>query len=196
MKTSEKKLKKHSRMQHFKEAYRMRQKYTSEVTSVNKYKVPAIARVVADFLKDHIEKTVLDYGGGKWNTAKEFFASKGIESRIYDPYNRTEKDNVVALMKTDYEAAMLSNVLNVIAEDEVRIQVLEDVKDHLVKNGLVFIKIYEGNRSGILKVNERLKCCQLNRKTKEYLEEVREVFGQNNADLARIKSLQFIIAKK
>lgn len=169
------------------------QKYDSALTSVNSHKVPALTRIIAEKYQG-TNLDILDYGGGKYDNATEFLKTVSIKNRVYDPFNRTPEENNWAMSKTDYSVVMLSNVLNVIAEKEIRLRILHDIQDHMASSGSLFIKIYEGNRSGIMTVNEKRKSCQLNKKTSEYLPEVLEVF--KNVRRERIRGVAVIIAEK
>ena len=52
-------------------------------------------------------------------------------------------------------------------------------EEWLVKdNGVIYIAVYEGNKSGILKVNEKTDSCQLNRRWKFYLDEIAEILPE------------------
>lgn len=171
------------------------QKYKSAATSVNgKNHIPALARIWESFENPDGQVKILDYGCGKFDNTKEFFKDLGYGYYGYDPYNRDEKENEEAMANTDYDYAMLSNVLNVIAEKRVRLQVLYDIKCHLCQEGELYIKIYEGNGSGVMKVNERRNSCQLNLKTREYLPEVQAVFGVNQVEYGRIGKIYVIKA--
>lgn len=65
-------------------------------------------------------------------------------------------------------------MLNVIKEKEVRQDLIRFALDKLKYGGKVFIKVYEGNKSG---VGEKSKndCWQTNMRTRDYLEEIEEV---------------------
>ena len=171
------------------------QKYKSAATSVNgKNHIPALARIWESFENPDGQVKVLDYGCGKFDNTKKFFEDLGYRYYGYDPYNRDEKENMDAMANTDYDYAMLSNVLNVIAEKRVRLQVLYDIKCHLCQEGKLYIKIYEGNGSGGIKGNEKRNSCQLNLKTREYLPEVQAVFGADHVEYGRIGKIYVIKA--
>ena len=169
------------------------QKYSSACTSVNNRKVPALARIIASKYAG-TNWDVLDYGGGKFETTTEFLQGVSMKNHMYDPFNRTPEENVETMSRTNYPVAMLSNVLNVIAEPEVRLQILRDVRDHMDPSGSLFIKIYEGDGSGIIKINKKRNSCQLNKKTQEYLPEVFQVF--DHVRYEKICGIPVIIAEK
>lgn len=169
------------------------QKYKSAITSVNNHKVTALARVIASKYAD-TNWDVLDYGGGRFDTTTEFLKTVHIRNHVYDPYNRSSEENLEALSRKNYVLVMLSNVLNVIAEQEVRLKILQDIRDHMCSVGSLYIKIYEGNKSGIMTISEKRNSCQLNKKTEEYLDEVFQIF--EHVRLERICGVPVIIAEK
>lgn len=123
------------------------QTYTSAGTSIN-----TLTKVYTkmDFSQGN---KILDYGAGKYDTNKEYMKSKGKILYTYDPYNRPEDENnkvlsyVLASGGVDY--VVCANVLNVIAEDSI----IEDILHNLWKltrpGGIIYIQIYEGDKSGI-----------------------------------------------
>ena len=172
------------------------QKYTSKETSINKHKVPALVRAFAKVCEDTktTDLDILDYGGGKYDTATEYLAKFGLRNHIYDPYNRTPEENKAALENWEYDVVLLSNVLNVIAEPGVRNHILHEIYDHLSYGGLLLVKVYEGNRSGIMTVNEKNNSCQLNKKLSEYIPELVHVFGENFVIRRTVNGVQIILA--
>ena len=170
------------------------QKYKSAKTSINSGKLPAIVRIWEGCA--HMGVSILDYGCGKFDNTKEYLEARGFEYYGYDPYNRPDHENQLAMKKYDYDCAILSNVLNVIAEEKIRLKILREIKEHLKPNGVLFIKIYEGNGSGILKVDERRDSCQLNKKTREYLPEVETVFASEGVRADWVGGVHVITARK
>lgn len=134
---------------------------------------------------------ILDYGTSASNNGIEYARSLGCHAYPYDPYARPEDENVASLAAVaSYGGAdivLCSNVLNVIKEKGVRLFVLEQCKAHMKAGGCCRFTVYEGDKSGVLK--ERVESCQLNRKTKDYLDEIREAFDdvsvKNNVITAR-----------
>ena len=151
------------------------QEYTSENTSINKTKLPAVYNLI----KLKPGSLVIDFGGGKWDTAVEHFAKEDITILVYDPYNRSAEHNkeVLRILREDggADAAVCSNVLNVIKEPEARLAVLENIKRLTKPNAPVYITVYEGSGKG----NEgpTKSGYQLNRKTSDYLDEISQVFS-------------------
>ncbi len=150
------------------------QEFTSENTSINSSKLPAIFSMV-NFEPNTVN---LDYGGGKFDNVADYLSQYDIVNLVFDPYNRTHKHNseVIDILKEigGADTATCSNVLNVIKEPEARLQVLENISDLVRPGGKVYFTVYEGDRSG----NEGPTSSgyQLRRKTEEYLDEIRQVF--------------------
>jgi len=142
----------------------MSQRYSSANTSINSSRLPRIYGLV----KLNSESSVIDYGCGK------FFDSYNLGDNVvgYDPYNRNNPE----LLKTKYDVALCSNVLNVVAEREERLKILSTLKD-IAKT--IFITIYEGDKSRNGRVTKK-DCFQLNWWVCDYIPELVEVFGAGN----------------
>lgn len=150
------------------------QEFTSENTSINSGKLPAVFNMV------HFEPGTinLDFGGGRFDNVAEYLTQYDVVNLVYDPYNRSKEHNR-EVIKTIRKAggadtATCSNVLNVIKEPEARLNVLENIKKLVKPGGTVYITVYEGSGKG----NEgpTKSGYQLNRKTADYVEEIQEVF--------------------
>lgn len=153
----------------------MKQEYTSANTSRNK--IPSLFKS-REF---GFRRFNFDLGGGKYDTASEYLeANNGIANLVYDPYNRSEEHNNKMLeiaFSMDCMTVTCLNVLNVIKEKEVRLEVLKLA--HRVSRGTtVYILIYEGDKSGIGKKTRY--GWQNNTITTNYLDEIKEVFGERN----------------
>lgn len=150
------------------------QEFTSENTSINKNKLPAVYRLI-----NIPEGSVgIDFGGGKWDTAVEYIRDLGATLCVYDPYNRTAQHNreMLRTLKANGGAdwAVNSNVLNVIKEQEARQSVLRNISKITKSGAPIYITVYEGR--GDAKEGPTKSGYQLNRKTQDYLEEIQEVF--------------------
>lgn len=153
----------------------MTQEFTSAKTSINKNKVPAVFKL-GIFKPNTIN---LDYGGGKFDTATEYLKQFfNVTNLIYDPYNRTNEHNKLVIEQINEnrgaDSVTCSNVLNVIKEYEVRQQVLKNIKKLVKPNGIVYITVYAGNGTGI--GAKTTAGYQLNKRTEEYVEEIKKVF--------------------
>ena len=150
------------------------QEFDSAATSINSNKLPAIYKMV-NFKEGDV---VIDFGGGRFDNAVEYIKDKGATLVVYDPYNRSAEHNeqVLATLEENggADAAVNSNVLNVIKEPEARQAVLQNIKKLLKPGAPVYITVYEGRGDGV--EGPTKSGYQLNRKTEGYLDEVREVF--------------------
>ena len=153
------------------------QTITSAGTSLNQ--VPGAfklaERVVPEAWAPH--RTVLDYGGGKYDKFSRLLESLGLTSHVYDPFNRSEEHNArvrQALSQTPADTAVLANVLNVIRKPAVRRAVLEDIASMLKPAGDLFITVHEGDRKS--RGRRTSRGWQANRPTRSYLRAIRRVF--------------------
>jgi len=154
------------------------QKYNSAITSINSGKLPAV------FSKVRFEPNTinLDYGGGKFDNVAEYLKDKyNVTNLVYDKYNRSSGHNSDVLKQVKEnggaDTVTCSNVLNVIAEPEIRQEVLRDCKKYLKPNGTCYITVYEGNGSGEGKANDKRQSYQTNMKLDDYIDEVSKVFS-------------------
>ena len=150
------------------------QEFDSADTSINSGKLPTVYSKL-EFANGC---TVLNYGGGKFNNTIEFGNANGFTDLIFDPFNRTIEWNskiIATVYKNGVDLAVLSNVLNVIKEVDVRGFVLSVLANTLDENKPLFITVYEGDRTGYGRQTSR-SAWQENRKLKEYLAEVQKHF--------------------
>lgn len=138
----------------------MNQRYTSKDTSINSVRLPKIYNLIHGKVSESDQ--VLDYGCGK------YFHSYGLPDNFsgYDPYNLPTE------IADHYDVVICSNVLNVIAEEDVRQDLLQTLKSLASR---VYITVYEGDGSGVGK-ETKADCYQLNRKARAYLPEIKAVF--------------------
>lgn len=151
------------------------QEYTSANTSINSSKLPAIFKLI-NLSPNTIN---LDFGGGRFDNASEYLATKDVTNLIYDPYNRSSEHNKNVLdtirKNNGADTATCSNVLNVIKEENARHTVIQNIYNLLKSNGVAYFTVYEGTGKG----NEGATKSgyQLNRKTVDYIDEIKEVFS-------------------
>ena len=154
------------------------QEFSSAATSINGSKLPAIFKLV-DF---HTNTLNLDYGGGKFDTATEYLKTLGVTNLIYDKFNRTAQHNqeVIRAVRENggADTCTLSNVLNVIKEESIRHEILVNIHKLLKSNGILYITVFEGKPGQ--KEGPTKSGYQLARKTSEYIDEVANVFGEDN----------------
>ena len=152
------------------------QEYTSEKTSINK-----VTKVYKRF-KFKENSIILDYGGGKYDTNKEYMKTLGCNLLVYDPYNRTEIENSYALnyvmSNGGADFIVCANVLNVIKEDDILLDILNNLLLYANSSTKFYIQVYEGDKSGIGK--ETVKGYQRNEKTLNYIQMIKMVFKNYN----------------
>ena len=150
------------------------QEFTSANTSINSSKLPALFSMV-EFDPETVN---VDYGGGRFDNVADYLTDFDVVNLVIDPFNRNKKHNRDAInLIRDHggaDSATCSNVLNVIKEPENRRQVLENMKKLVKPGGKIYITVYEGDGTG--EEGATSSGYQLRRKTKEYLDEIREVF--------------------
>lgn len=120
---------------------------------------------------------VLDWGGGEYDTNKQYMAKKGVNVGVYDPFNRSKEHNMKVLenyVLPNY--IVCSNVLNVIKEESIVIDVLQKMKLYSRPGTIIYIAIYEGDRSGIGKQSKK-DSWQRNEKAGNYKSIIEKVFG-------------------
>lgn len=151
------------------------QEFSSAATSINSTKLPAIYKMV-DFRSGDV---VVDFGGGKFDNAVNYLKDKDVTLLVYDPYNRSAEHNkeVLQILKEHggADAAVNSNVLNVIKEPEAREAVLRNIKKITKRGAPIYITVYEGKGDGA--EGPTKSGYQLNRKTADYMDEIEQVFS-------------------
>jgi hypothetical protein len=154
------------------------QKYTSKSTSINCNNLPRLFTAASElklFIPDSIN---LDIGGGKFDNVHDFLINKyNTTNLVYDPYNRSKEHNkyVMQAVKKGITSITISNVLNVIYEDERKRHTLSLAKNLLSQGGICMITVYEGDRSSMGRKTGADQW-QENKKTKEYTNLVSEYF--------------------
>lgn len=149
------------------------QEFTSAKTSRN--------QLPATFSKVLWEPNTVnfDLGGGKYEKGTEFLKTKGVTNLVHDVYNRSEDHNnnvIQFLQKRKADTATVNNVLNVIKEQNIRLNVIKMSKQYLKPNGIAYFLIYEGNKSG--KGMQTKDGWQNNKKTNEYINEVKQHYNK------------------
>jgi len=111
----------------FKEFYMYEaQEFSSEKTSIAQ--VAALHTYLMKSGIYRIDQTVLDWGGGKFDIAKNKVEDSvdGINFQVYDPFNRSEEHNKKVLEEIKKvggaDIITIANVLNVIKEKDERIK--------------------------------------------------------------------------
>lgn len=154
------------------------QEFDSADTSINSTKLLAIYKMIS-IPKGSVG---IDFGGGKWDNAIEHIRDLGATLCVYDPYNRSKAYNKETLktLRANGGAdwAVTSNVLNVIKEPSARKAVLENISKITKSGAPIYITVYEGSGKG--DEGPTKAGYQLNRRTADYLDEIREVFPDAN----------------
>jgi hypothetical protein len=88
----------------------------------------------------------LDIGGGRYDEATAYLAARGVENRIFDPYNRSKEHNTAAVGPAD--SVTVANVLNVVREEAHQHGVILLTHAALRPGGVAYFSAYEGDRSG------------------------------------------------
>lgn len=120
----------------------------------------------------------LDWGGGKYDKGTEWLKTQGIINLVYDPYNRSSEHNLNVIKELQIRKAdctTLLNVLNVIPQEEERIDTIKKVLKHVRPGGYLLIAVYAGDGSG-----ETIKTSdgwQNNQKPDFYKQEIEENLG-------------------
>lgn len=150
------------------------QEFDSADTSINCGKLPTVYNKI----EFPTGCTALNYGGGRFDNTIEFGLANGFTDLIFDPFNRTTNWNAEIVKTIDtngVDLAILSNVLNVIKEANVRGFILEVLASTLNDDKPLFITVYEGDRTGNGRQTSK-SAWQENRKLKEYTTEVQKHF--------------------
>lgn len=141
------------------------QQYTSKDTSIN------TVNKVYKSMKCRPGSIILDYGGGKYDSNRDYMKEKGASLYVYDPFNRSKEHNnsVVSFIRSNHGADIVvcSNVLNVIKEEEVISDIVRNLFACVKTDGKIYIQIYEGNGSGVGEVTK--KGYQRHEKTAAYV---------------------------
>lgn len=127
---------------------------------------------------------VFDFGAGKYDDTTMMLQDRGIFNLVYDPYNLPNNPNeetykYACLSGVDYVVCL--NVLNVIKDNSERTEAIRKIRGlcDRPKFKMLWFQIYEGDRSG----KPSVKNCQLNRKTEDYIPEIKEYFESDKFDV-------------
>ena len=123
----------------------------------------------------------IDIGGGQYDKGTEFMASKGVDSRVFDPFNRDAAHNADVVgthAGGQSDTATIFNVLNVIESEPGQIRVLRQAEEALKDGGTVHIDVHAGKKADQAAGprSTGTDSFQQFKKPAEYLEVVRKVF--------------------
>lgn len=153
----------------------MRQEYSSADTSLNQ--VSRAYTVYQSKVGFKRGSYILDYGGGRFDTAKDFMEQYGCTVRIFDPFNRTKEHNRSVLeysRKHVPDYIINANVLNVIKENEIVDDVVRNISRLAGKDTLCIFCVYEGNGTG--HGTRTTKGWQRNQRTASYVPVIQRYF--------------------
>lgn len=123
------------------------QQFSSANTSINSSKLPRLYNIINGLT----HCTVVDYGCGKYTDhIIDWAMNRDIWWYGYDKYNQPDDANECAIKHlADADYIFCSNVLNVIAEDDVIANIIKDI---VRPHATTIITVYEGDRSGVGRV--------------------------------------------
>lgn len=138
--------------------------------------IPAQVKKI-DWLNKHAGAVVLDYGAGKYPQLVQHYVKAGGAFRVdsYEPYGEIEEHHTYpGIMAHQYDVVLCSNVLNVIAFEADLEEALGNMCVLVREEGVVYIQVYEGDRSGISERTTR--GWQRNAPSKDYMEVLAKYF--------------------
>ena len=157
------------------------QEFDSADTSINANKLPiTVSDSKSGKLKQFLAvagKKNIDIGGGRFDNVTESLAKRGIDSQIYDPYNRNadhNKKTAENFANGQSDTATVNNVLNVIKEESARDLVIRQAANAIKPDGTAFFLMY---RDGKKSEGPTKSGYQLHRKGVEYVPEIEKHFG-------------------
>lgn len=154
----------------------VRQEISSADTSINANKLPVLYTDRNAVFQDG--GTNIDIGGGRFDNVTEYLADKGVTNLLFDPYNRPEETNTDTLRYLQdgnrADTATCSNVLNVIAEQAARDNVILEMAKAIKPDGKAYFTVYEGDGEGTGRATK--SGWQENRKTATYVPEIQKYF--------------------
>lgn len=169
------------------------QTHSSENTSINSTKLPSLFNnKKVDWNDKNYDKSTIKYnidvGCGKYpQIITEKLKQSGVHNIPIDKNmdieqlaeSNEEIKQILANGGSDYTTC--SNVLNVLDKGHIIHDVIEQCYSYLKVGGTSYFTVYEGDGSGQSKETQKGDSWQNQRKTKEYVELVEDVYG--NAEL-------------
>lgn len=132
----------------------MKQRFTSAATSINSKKLPAIYKKLPA-IAGGAPHFLMDYGCGRY---VDHIRAALPETSVYMPYdvfNQPADVNAATVATVDSLRrsgipvdVVCSNVLNVIAEDDVIMSIADHIRRVIGWGGMAYITVYEGDRTG------------------------------------------------
>lgn len=168
------------------------QTVTSKNTSINGNKLPKVFKLVESRYGWEPDSINLDLGGGRYDNATDYLKQFNVENLILDPYNRSDEHNERVVERIDsspVDTVTLSNVLCVIQERIVQDLILKMAYEHLRPGGLLYLTVYEGDRTGIGRKTGKDQW-QEHRKLADYADQVSQVFGTCEVKYGMIRAIR------
>lgn len=162
------------------------QEITSQDTSINSKKLPAIFNKKLAFELFAEDSINVDLGGGKFDNVLDTY--EHFTNVVIDPFNRSFDENfkgIFYLQNKGADTVTLSNVLNVLSNESDIHNVLMQAENFA---DVCYITVYEGDGSGIGK--ETSKGFQRNAKLATYKEYAKAWF--DNVDIQTIGGVKFL----
>jgi hypothetical protein len=148
------------------------QQMSSAATSLNQVN-PGIKTILPQLVDQFVGLTVLDVGGGKYDTNKIYATGLGVKLYVYDKFNRSEAENTQALA-CEPDVIVCNNVLNVIDDGQAMRNLIAFCASYEVP---CYFTVYEGDKSGIGRPSKK-GCWQRNWKTADYVPILRKYFSR------------------
>lgn len=118
----------------------------SAMTSVNSKRAPALFRKAIALGLIEAGARVLDFGCGRWPAnAVRLLGSVGAKAQSYDPAWQPYPKR---LKRAHYDVVCVSNVLNVIPDEDERARAVLAAWGCVRKGGRMIVTVYEADRSG------------------------------------------------
>lgn len=100
-----------------------------------------------------------DIGGGKYDTATNYMKEQGVDSSVFDPYNRTPEHNLErfnaiqeAINKHGgVDTVTVANVLNVIPDEWNMLNVIHQAAEAVKQDGVAYFYVYENKKDNIVR---------------------------------------------
>lgn len=177
----------------FAASYSMEQEFTSKQTAKGNGSYDhGNGRVPALFKKISWRPNTVnfDYGCGEKSTQNQitnYLEQRGVHYIGFDKYHQTAEEKQAAWDAVDdaggADTCTCANVLNVIKEHDVRVnEVIANIYEALKPGGIAYFDVYESDRSSVGGQTGKDNY-QLKRPIDEYVEEVAEIFDENNVKL-------------
>lgn len=119
----------------------------------------------------------LDVGGGPYGLATAHLGRLGVENIVVDPGWQTPRELARAMGRVaggQASTVTIANTLNVIRDADDRSRALQLAANAVAPDGVVYVSVHEGNRSG--RGRETTRGWQSNRTLRSYVREVRRWF--------------------